>query len=104
MTRRASLGFGAFLVLAAAGTAQAQSAPTAAATPDNPRFLLGVSGQYGAPQRWGAGVDSFLPIAAWHCEDGLCGGRALEAQLRAGAGAWGIAGGPALMAYPLWFD
>src|SRR5436853_6563955 len=47
---------------------------------DTPIFLLGFEGQYGAPQRTGAGVELFLPVQKWHCGDGLCGGHGVEVQ------------------------
>ena len=78
----------------------AQSSPNR----DMPIFLFGIEGRYGAPQRTGAGAELFLPIQKWHCEDGLCGGHGVEVQASAAMGGWRLAGGPVLMAYPLWVD
>jgi hypothetical protein len=78
----------------------AQSPPTR----DTPVFLVGIEGRYGSPQRAGAGAELFLPVQKWHCEDGLCGGQAVEVQASAAMGGWRLAGGPAMVAYPLWFD
>ena len=80
--------------------ALAQASPSR----DTPILLLGFEGRYGAPERAGAGVELFLPIQKWHCEDGLCGGHGVEVQASTSIGGWRVGGGPVLMAYPLWFD
>ena len=71
---------------------------------DQPAFVLGVEGKYGAPLRAAGGVELFLPVEKWHCEDGLCGGTGIEVQATAGAGGWRVAGGPVGMAFPFWLD
>jgi hypothetical protein len=92
-----------FLFLLAALTlatpALAQTTPSVDA-----KYVFGVSGQFDALQRAGAGFEAFIPAGRWHCEDGLCGGRSIEIQGSAASGGWRVAAGPALMAYPLWFD
>ena len=97
-----------FLVLAslAHSTPTLAQSKTPATRPvnDQPAFVLGVEGKYGAPQRAAGGVDLFLPVEKWHCEDGLCGGTGIEVQATAGAGGWRVAGGPVGMAFPFWLD
>jgi hypothetical protein len=83
------------------------SAPVRAQSPprrDTPTFLLGVEGQYGAPQGGAGGLAFFIPIEKWHCEDGLCGGHGIQVRTRAGTSGWQVASGPVLMAFPLWAD
>ena len=89
------------------GASLANVTPALAQTPprrETPIFLLGFEGHYGAPQRTGAGVELFLPMQKWHCDDGLCGGHGVEVQASTAMGGWRFGGGPVLMAYPLWFD
>jgi hypothetical protein len=86
---------------------QAHSTPVLAQSPpnrDNPVFLVGIEGGYGAPQRAGAGAELFVPVQKWHCEDGLCGGQGIELQASSALGGWRLGGGPVLVAYPFWFD